>query len=69
MERLSIYFSRTHASVTVVDKDFVSREASSKSMVTTIANMRADDQDLLHDFCKSVVACIEHGDCKQLGEF
>lgn len=68
MERLSIYFTRSHASVSVQDES-ATRETSAKSMQVVLSNMAPDDQALLVRFCKAIVECAEQGNCARLRDW
>ena len=68
MERLSIHFSKTFASIDV-QRSGVTRSANGRAIVSVIHNMQQDDRDLLAAFCTAVVACVKAGDCRALSEF
>jgi hypothetical protein len=54
MKKLSIYFTPTHASVTVVNG--ISRETSSNNMVEVINGMQPQDRAALMQFCQACLA-------------
>lgn len=66
-ERLTVYFTRGHASVQV-NSDGARREVSADTMIKVLGSMMEDDRALLVRFCQAVVECSA-GDCKRLRDW
>jgi len=65
---MSIYFTPTHASVTIVHDSGVTKETSANDMAMTILNMETNEQEMLKAFARGIIECIG-GNCKTLQEF
>lgn len=67
MNRLSIYYTGSHASVTVEGKA-TQRETSGRTMPDVLNNLQTDDLGVLVAFCKAVVE-YSNGNRKMFKEF